>query len=86
MRIGLRKNGQVDVAIVHHFDNHIGIGHIMTKSGARSIRVISRDRALQFTIFVADDAGHTIGSAFLFDQVDEFRRVPVDVRVCIAPL
>ena len=67
MRVRLREDRQIDVAVVHHFNNPIGIRHLAAKPGARGIGVVPRDRGLHRTVFVAANVLHAVRRPFFFN-------------------
>ena len=60
VRIRLREGTHIDVAVIHGFEHQVDIGHIAAKYGTRSVRMVARDDALEFTVFVAFDILHAV--------------------------
>ena len=81
MRVRLGEGTHVDVAIIHVLQDDIEVRHLAAKYGARSIRMIARNDALEFAVFVAFNVLDTVRRPFFFDQVDKLRWIPMNVRI-----
>jgi hypothetical protein len=81
VRIRLRQGTHIDVAVIHGFQHQVDIGHIASKNGTRSVWMVARDNALEFTVLVASDIRHAVCRPFPFDQVGKHRWIPMKVRI-----
>jgi len=81
VRIRLREGTHIDVAVIHGFQHQVDVGHIAAKYGTRSVGMVARDDAIEFTIFVASDVLHAVRRSFPFDQVGKLRWIPMKVRI-----
>src|SRR5665213_3302062 len=69
------------MAVVHRFQHQIDVRHVMTKISVRRIGVVTWNDAFQFAFIVTLNIRYAVGGALFFNQVDELRRVPMEVRV-----